>query len=173
MRFVIINLTDRVIPITRTNMEKVILAPHKPYVLETMHTPEIKFWQSCTDSRFKVMTDSATIDRYLKVLKNQENVSTVKVDTPVEKQEVKIENKAEIKVENINTEDVEVVEEPVKSDAVTPKTDVVETENTKYSEEQLIGMKVTELKSLAAQLGIALPNNANKSLIIETIYNNQ
>ena len=166
MRFVIINLTDRVIPITRTNMEKVILAPHKPYVLETMHTPEIKFWQSCTDSRFKVMTDSATIDRYLKVLKNQENVSTVKVDTSVE-------NKAEIKVENINTEDVKVVEEPIKSDAVTPKTDVVETENTKYSEEQLIGMKVTELKSLAAQLGIALPNNANKSLIIETIYNNQ
>jgi hypothetical protein len=34
-------------------------------------------------------------------------------------------------------------------------------------------MKVTELKSLAAQLGIVLPANANKSLIIETIYNNQ
>ena len=72
MIFVIINRTDKVIPITRTSMEKVNLLPHKPYVLETLHTPEIHFWQHCTDSRLVVMTDANTIERYLRVLKNQE-----------------------------------------------------------------------------------------------------
>jgi len=168
MRFVIINLTDRVIPITKTNMEKVNLAPHKPYVLETMHTPEIKFWQNCTDSRFKVMSDPNVIDRYLRVLKNQEEATTKQ--TAVE-QPKKVET-SKVEVNNTDTNNIKV-EEPIKSNAVTPEAVVVENESTKYTEEQLIGMKVTELKSLAAQLGIALPANANKSLIIETIYNNQ
>lgn len=150
MRFLILNLTDRPIPITRTNMKKVTLEAHKPYLLETMHTPEINFWQKCTDRRFKILTNATEIDRYLKVVANQANISkesnaVTTINTPAE---TKISNETEV----VNKE---------------------QDNKTVYAESDLVSMKVVELKELASSLKIQLPANANKATIITTIMENQ
>jgi len=44
--------------------------------------------------------------------------------------------------------------------------------NTKYSADELIGKKVVELKTIATELGISLPNNVNKATIIDLIVKN-
>ena len=158
MCFLIINLTNNVIPITRTTLEKVELLPHKPFLLETMHNPEINFWRNCTDIRFKIMSEATEIDRYLKVLENQAKnntaTETVKVtDNKVEPEEVPVVTDV-----SLSNKEVKVEETPTL---------------TTYTEEELVGMKVTELKNIAQQLNIKLTNNVNKATIIQTILDNQ
>ena len=170
MRFVIINLTNAVIPITRTNMQKANLIPHKPFLLETMHTPEIKFWQSCTDPRFRILSDSTEIDRYLKVVANQaknntantENVVSTQTDTTPqpEPEQNTIEPQPVTEIPN------DVVENEVKEE-------VVEEETKTYTGEQLAEMKVAELKVIASELNITIPSSTNKAGIIDLILKNQ
>ena len=155
MIFVIINRTDKVIPITRTSMEKVNLLPHKPYVLETLHTPEIHFWQHCTDSRLVVMTDTNTIERYLRVLKNQEKNNTA----PQQAQPVTITNTDVTVAPEVNNE---AVNEPVE-----------EVVNTKYTEEQLVALKVVDLKAILTEMDVTIPTSINKAGLVQLILDNQ
>ena len=168
MIFVILNLTDNVVPITRTNMEKINIMPHKHYVLNTAHRPEINFWNNCTDPRLKVLKDATVIDRYLRVIKNQENNNTAKVvKTPDEKNQnavTKVDKDVAVKVTN----EVKVEEAKVEATENT-------TENTtkKYTDIELASMKVVELKALLNKMGIAFESNVNKAGLIELVLNNQ
>lgn len=148
MIFVIINKTDRVIPITRTNMEKVNLEPHKPYVLETVHNPEIRFWQNCTDGRFAIISDTVSIERYLRVLSNQEKNNTAKTETKQTQAVTNINNDVAVntKEENIN--------------------------KTIYTEAQLMALKVADLKTILTSMNVTIPNT-NKAGLVELILNNQ
>ncbi len=145
MIFVIINRTDKVITITRTNMEKVNLVPHKPYVLETVHNPEIRFWQNCTDNRFAILSDTATIQRYIRVLDNQEKNTAAKTET-----------KQTQAVTNTNND-------------VAVDTKV---EKTIYTEAQLMALKVVDLKAILTSMNVTIPNT-NKAGLVKLILDNQ
>ena len=180
MRFVIINLTNKVIPITRTDAQKVNLIPHKPYVMETMHNPEIKFWQSCTDARFKIISNPTEIDRYLKVLANQvkhntaNNVVTDNSAIPQSenKEVVEVTPKAEPVINEVNKVE-EVVSVTEQSDAVTTNNNVEVNEVNRYSADDLVVKKVVELKAIASELNIAFPSSTNKAGLIDLILKAQ
>lgn len=156
MRFLIINLTNQKIPITRTTLEKVVLIPHKPYLLETMHNPEINFWMNCADTRFRVISNATEISRYMQVLENQAKNNTAESNV--------VENITEVKPDAVT----------ITNEVVSENTEVKgEVESHKYTEEELVAMKVTDLKNLANSLNIQLPSGANKATIIETIIANQ
>ena len=193
MRLIIINLTDKIVPITRTNLQKVNLPPHQPYVLDTLHNPEIKFWQNCTDPRFKIISNPTEIDRYLKVVSNRDKtkIATEKIETkqtaPSTVKSEPIYNNVETtnikNVSAVSTDNTKVTESVVeivdnnineKSNDVTEDVEnVSNVSNTKYSADELIGKKVVELKTIASELGIDLPNNVNKATIIDLIVKNQ
>lgn len=162
MRFLIINLTNQKIPITRTTMEKVVLLPHKPYLMETMHNPEINFWMNCTDTRFRIISNNTEISRYMQVLDNQAKNNTAET-TDTDKGVIEVKPEA-VTVMN-ETVSEEIAEEIVDNTQVES---VVE-----YTEDNLIKMKVADLKDLANSLNIQIPNGANKATIIETIIANQ
>ena len=160
MRFVIINLTNTVIPITRTNMQKANLIPHKPFLLETMHTPEIKFWQSCTDPRFRILSDSTEIDRYLKVVANQAKNNTANIEnvTPTQKDVT-----PQPEPEQNTTEPQPVTEIPNNVVVNEVKEEVVDEETKTYTGEQLTEMKVAELKryiNTSSLMTVAYTGNA-------------
>lgn len=167
MNFLILNLTNNPIPITRVNMEQVIVNPHKHYLLETVHRPEINFWQNCTDGRFRVIVDQKAIDRYLKVIHNQEvnNTSTVtaKVDNVVTESS-KTVTKEESVDNTVSDNNVSVNENTITDE-------VIDVSKIKYTEESLLDMKVTELRELAATNNVAVPTNCNKATLVTTLYN--
>jgi hypothetical protein len=180
MKILIINLTNEPVSIVLADTSKATLIPHKPYILDSVHRPEINYWTNCTDSRFKVIVDQPEVLRYCKVEANRAkgNHKIINTETVAKQAEVISKDKDEaIANEIIKESNIDIVKtaETTLEEAIAKDKEVNVEEPVKHTldldKEGLENMSVASLKVLANRLEVKLPVNAKKKEIIETLLN--
>lgn len=155
MQILIINLTDKPIDICLADTSTAVLTPHKPYILNSVHRPEINFWSNCLDPRFKVVTDQNEVIRYSRAIANRakftNDVVNVIGDTTVTEEPID-------SVDEEVTENVNIVKETSEN-----------IETVDVNKEELEKMNVASLKAVAKKLEVQLPVNAKRKEIIELL----
>ena len=180
MKILIINLTNEPISIVLADTSKATLIPHKPYILDSVHRPEINYWTNCTDSRFKVIVDQPEVLRYCKVMANRAKCNHKVINTETVAKQVDIINKDKDEVianKIIEDSNIDIVktadttlEEEIKKDMEVKAEDIAE-HTVDLDKQGLENMSVASLKVLANRLEVKLPVNAKKKEIIEILLN--
>ena len=179
MKILIINLTNEPVDIRLADTSLVTIAPHKPYILDSFHRPEINFWTNCTDSRFKVIVDQNEVIRYSRVVANQlkhsakvnvvkeemsdtnETPDTTKLNDVVAEEIIKESN-----IEVIKT--AEDISDTTSNNTVEDKEEILN-KTVELTKEELDKMTVASLKVLASRLEVKLPLNAKRKEIIDIL----
>nr|DAU63652.1 MAG TPA: Rho termination factor, N-terminal domain [Caudoviricetes sp.] len=180
MKILIINLTNEPVSIVLADTSKAVLTPHKPYILDSFHRPEINYWTNCTDSRFKVIVDQAEVLRYCKVEANRAKGNSKIINTETVAKQVDIINndKDEVianqiiedsNIDVVKTADTTLEDNVAKDKEV--KAEEVVSHTFDLDKEGLENMSVASLKVLANKLEVKLPVNAKKKEIIEILLN--
>lgn len=171
MKILIINLTNEPIDICLADASIVSITPHKPYILDSFHRPEINFWTSCTDPRFKVIVDQNEVLRYSRVVANQlkhsnatKKIQPIVVDNAVETTDEEVEKI----IEESNIDVIKTASEtPIVEETKEVLPEDVKTVDLKR--EELEKLTVASLKVLASRLEVQIPPYTKRKDIIEML----
>lgn len=171
MRLVIINRTDTIQTIRKSNGDIVTINAYSPYILETEFKPEINFWTNCIDNRFIVTDKISELKKLVSslprnIVKAQKEIIENKETETKKQEEVVIAEKVPDTTDAVSVDNNNIINE---------KDNAVEALKSAYNKvemetvENISNLTVKNLKILAEKLGVTLPNNAKKAEIVRLV----